>query len=409
MNKSAVIAAVIILGAGGVAIWMKGDSSSSSAPKLPVQSAMDFTKDVISKKKEDDQKAVVEQAQSEGSHPEPSKTGPWPVAKTGELTYHFGRMEVGAEDGRHSFTIRNEGEAELQLQTGKATCQCTSFSLTKNKLAPGEETQLVVVWQLKTKNEMFRHGGPVYTNDPENPTLDFSVEGIVDAPFEILPDSEWNIGNVFPDKPARMQATVASKVHPQFHIEMLEASSEFVKFEIVPLTEIVKVRDSWSSGYTVNVEVSNEIPPGPFECTVKLKFDLKEHVSEITLRGRKQGNIRFLPTPGTTFDPTTMVLKMGTFQAQTGNSKKIMLVVNQEGMTEPLKITSQKVVPAFLNVSLEPAGEAVGNSRRYFLTVEYPPGRPRASFGPKSPARVTLETNHPKGEGIGFEIYLATN
>ena len=75
--------------------------------------------------------------------PAVSESGPWPKLSFDETTFPFGRMAVKAENS-HSFVIRNEGEADLVMTTGKATCKCTTFSVEKDVLKPGEETKLVI-------------------------------------------------------------------------------------------------------------------------------------------------------------------------------------------------------------------------------------------------------------------------
>ncbi len=120
--------------------------------------------------------------------PQISETGPWPKAEVPDLNHHFGRMQLHSTGGHHEFVIRNKGEAILELVAGKATCQCTKFTVRKDKLAPGEETIVDIDWKAETKTPAFSHGGPVFTNDPKMPKIDFVVEGIIDAAIDVFPN-----------------------------------------------------------------------------------------------------------------------------------------------------------------------------------------------------------------------------
>jgi hypothetical protein len=62
----------------------------------------------------------------EENYPVPSATGPWPKAVVMGPVFMFGTMRVG-DDKSHDFVIKNEGDADLILKTGKTTCKCTRF------------------------------------------------------------------------------------------------------------------------------------------------------------------------------------------------------------------------------------------------------------------------------------------
>lgn len=408
MTKSLSVALFVVLTLAGMAAIVVYRGPAQDKDKLPWGAAAAAGSDAWKDGREKNAAAEVS-VQSDSERPAASSSGPWPVATAEKMVFNFGRMQVGQKPGEHRFLIRNDGEADLELVAGKATCQCTSFRVEKPKLAPGEETYAVLTWKLESRNSMFRHGGPVYTNDPKNTTLDFAVEGVVDVAVEFLPSSEWNVGSVYRDRPGKMEATIGSRVHEKFEIKSLTASSKWVHFDVVPLSAEALQKEQFLSGYNVTIEVSSEIPGGTFEDKAVIVLDICEPIFQIPIVARKMGTIRCLPTPGTLFDPETMLLKLGSFSAAQGRSGKIMLVVNQEGLNEPLSITSAEAVPSFLGYKLEPTGDPVGQTRRYFLTVEVPPGRPRVQHTMANLAQLKLNTNHPAGEVIVLDMLFSTN
>ncbi len=397
MVAAAVVAAAI-LSSGG-----KSDANaySLSASRAPGTSPAAALRTAGSAAKHDPQPEV--------KRPVVKKSGPLPVAEVRELVYGFGRMQVGTKDGEHTFIIRNGGEADLELTAGKATCQCTTFSVERETVPPGEESRVFIRWQAKRKDLMFRHGGDVYTNDPKNPTLNFAVEGAIDEATELLPSTDWDAGIVYRDRPTSFKAFVGSRVFEKFAIESIGAESEFVTIEVQPYEKNPLSSDTWLCGYHILVHVSADIPLGSFSDVVTIKLDCLERELVIPLKARKNGEIRYLPTPGTTFLPDQMLLRLGIFPAAQGASGRIMMIVNHDHLNEPLQLTEIEAKPSWLKASLEPAGSATGVTRRYTLTVEVPPGRPREQHGEDNFATLVMKTNHPTGESIHLDVFFSSN
>ena len=131
--------------------------------------------------------ATVPRKRPTGDFPVASKEGPWPKVVASDLTFSFGRMQVKTTKS-HSFTIRNEGEADLQLTAGTTTCKCTQFDFDPSEEAdvksevvkPGESVELIMSWKAGDHADRgFRHGGDIHTNDPKRPLINYTVEGAI--------------------------------------------------------------------------------------------------------------------------------------------------------------------------------------------------------------------------------------
>ena len=157
------------------------------------------------------------------------------------------------------------------------------------------------------------------------------------------------------------------------------------------------------------MDVSADIPLGAFSDVVTIKLDCLDRELVIPLKARKNGEIRYLPTPGTTFLPDQMLLRLGIFPASQGASGKILMIVNHDHLNEPLQLTEIAAKPSLLKVSLDPTGPATGVTRRYTLTVEVPPGRPRAQHPEGDFATLVMKTNHPTGESIHLDVFFSSN
>lgn len=366
-----------------------------------------------------DEQAIVTQFKQPGEAsemPVPSPNGPWPTAEAAELVFSFGRMPIRSTNS-HTFTIRNTGEADLQLKAGTTTCKCTTFGFgadPKNAaktavVAPGESVSLLMNWKTgDAADRAFRHGGEVHTNDPKTPLIKLAVEGAVEIPFEVMPQYFWDFGAVYED-PVQFAAGIGSRLHDSFEIKTINSPSGLVTVAVQPMAAEELGRDHFSSGFSLAATVSASIPPGLFQEDLEIHTSMAETPIRITVRARKYGALRIQPLAGTTFNPDTMSLQLGSFKAAEGREAKVLLIVDEKEMQEPFKVEVAESDPTFLKVELQPVGEPSGTVHRYILTFKIPPGRPVVQKTENNPGRIRLSTNHPSGDGLSLGLLLYSN
>jgi hypothetical protein len=322
-------------------------------------------------------------------------------------------MEVG-QDQHHIFELKNAGDADLVMTAGDTTCKCTTFgfgrdpetAVRKTTLKPGESMSVVIKWKSgEDANRSFRHGGSVYTNDPNTTEIPFAVEGAIEMSYELLPQI-WNVGNVFSDGPAKIQCSIASKIHAQFEIESAAGKSGKVKVDWVPMDVGLRAREGYLMGWTFNVEVSPEIPVGLFEDQIEIRIKGRPNPLTARLNARRHGLIRLQPIAGTSYDADKVILQMGSFSPRDGRECRMLLTVDEKDMTEPLQITDKKAEPSFVSAAIEPFGNPTGTVHRYLLKISVPPGRPQSHKTTTNPGFVELTTNHPTGESIKFGLLM---
>lgn len=349
-------------------------------------------------------------------YPVPSATGPWPKAVVLAPVFMFGTMRVG-EDNSHDFVVTNEGDADLLLKTGKTTCKCTRFGFgaveeTAKKDAvvkPGESITLTMNWNGgKVADRGFRHGGDLFTNDPENKTIKLAVEGAVEMPYDIQP-GVWAVGNVYDAQPTKLRATIGSKLFSSLEIESLTSPSGLVKLTSGSFTPEDRATGGFLSGVSVNVEVSPKIPAGLFSEEVVIKLVQESEPLTVLVTARKQGVIRLQPMAGTMYDADRMQLRLGSFPASEGREATMLMVLDEKDMSEPLKITQIKADPAFVTASMSPIGEPSGTVHRYMLKIIVPPGRPHVQRTESKPGEVAISTNHSSGETLNLSLLLYSN
>ena len=336
-----------------------------------------------------------------------SKTGPWPKIVFDETTYSFGRMAVDSHN-EHTFIIRNEGEADLIMKEGKTTCKCTKFAVESKVLKPGEQTKLVIDWKAgNAPDRAFRHGGPVYTNDPKNTEVNFVVEGAIDMPVELLPNL-WSVGNMNLDKTGTLRAAIASRLTDQWEVESVESPSGKVTVKVSPMSVEEIASEKWAKGFQFDVEIAADIPVGKFQEDIKINLRGVDQVPFVTakLTARKYGNFILQPLEGAMFLPDKMVLHLGQFPSSEGRHVKLLLIVNEKDMTDPFQITDIEADPPFLKASIEPLGNSTGSVHRYAVEISVPPGRPHVQKTEFKSGHITIHTNHPSKEAIHAEVLM---
>lgn len=405
MNKIVIFLGIVL----GISVSLYFLTRQKPEPTFAdiLKSSAETRKAVASKKKQPDVSSDL---------PVPSVTGPWPKAVVDEPTFVFGRMAVKS-DNSHVFKIRNEGEAELKLKAGNTTCKCTTFGFGTTKedaksvatIKPGEEISLVMNWHAgEVPDRAFRHGGDIHTNDPKNPVLKVAVQGAIEQKYEVMPTGQWDVGNIY-EEPGTMKVAIGSKIHPSFQIQSVESASGFVTARIEPMTEAELGSEQLLSGFALHLEVSPKIPSGFFEEELRIITSTDPEPLRATVIARKHGAIRLQQLSGAILDPKTLILQLGSFPANTGREAKLLVIVDEKGMTEPFAIKSIDADPSFVTATLEPAGTPSGTVRRYFLNIKVPPGRPHAQRTDTNPGHLKILTNHPSGDGISVGLKLYSN
>ncbi len=102
------------------------------------------------------------------------------------IDHDFGEMEAGSEQ-THTFTITNEGDADLVIQDVKTSCGCTVATPDDKTIEPGESTELPATLKVPQRSGPTRKTITISSNDPERPMLKLSVGGTTIVKVEVQP------------------------------------------------------------------------------------------------------------------------------------------------------------------------------------------------------------------------------
>jgi hypothetical protein len=115
--------------------------------------------------------------------------GPQPKIELPEKAFDFGYSPEGFFLV-HPFKIRNDGEAELVIERVRTTCGCTSAPLAKTNLDPGEETEVMVIFNSRRYKHRTSKGTIITSNDLLNKSVRVTFSANMDStglPFWIEP------------------------------------------------------------------------------------------------------------------------------------------------------------------------------------------------------------------------------
>lgn len=103
-----------------------------------------------------------------------------------ETTYNFGEV-VNTKTIKHTFILRNEGDALLEVSRVSPGCGCTTAEISTKDIAPGEKATLDARFDLHGRKGRQKIDIRVMSNAPEQPILTLFLKGTAVAEVEIKP------------------------------------------------------------------------------------------------------------------------------------------------------------------------------------------------------------------------------
>jgi hypothetical protein len=332
-------------------------------------------------------------------------TGPGPHAKAevDEKIYSFGEMLVG-EKQSYDFIVRNVGKAPLKLAKGKSTCKCTIPSIKDEAIPPGGEVKIHLEWEPKHMDFNFRQMATVWTNDPDNPSLELGVEGRVTPEGFTNPEGSINLGEVKQNEARTVTGTIIARKRADLAIESIEGTGGII-VEHAPMEESALKEYGAASGFTVTMTVPASTVIGPIRESVTARTNLAS-LKEVTwqLHGARPGPVKIV---GQSWYAAKQLVTLGRFSAAEGTSRKLSLFAEKED--ELLQLTGvESDGPIQVRIEHDPTF-ANADRERYWLWIEFPQGAAPGRRMPENPLPVTLSTSRPSAGRIVINVsYEAT-
>ena len=328
--------------------------------------------------------------------------GPLPKPVLAQDLFDFGVMEVG-EEREQLFSIRNEGDALLELSEGAKSCKCTAVIIAKPKLEPGEQSEVILRWRVEQPSAMFSQYAHVHTNDMRNPEIRLTVKGKVEGLLKLEPSTRWDVEALQEDKPTEFTGRVLSSILDSFEISSFTSSSPHITAEAIPLTAEELTKAQAKSGYKLLARITPAFDVGPINETLTIHTTARDGVVlKVDIVGRRVGPFYIV---GPYWSSENLALRLGTFPARKGMTVKLSMFVYGD---EKLEFTSVKSDPDTIRVTLAPNPESGDKNQRYSLTFEIPPGARPDVRNSNRPATVEIKTNTPKIGTIQLRLFYAS-
>ena len=140
-------------------------------------------------------------------------------------TYNFGEM-VNIKTVKHTFILRNEGDAPLVISNVRASCGCTTANISNKTIAPGEEVTLDAQLALQGYKGDVKKNITVMSNDPERPQLILYLEGTAIEDIKIEPNNV-SFGYIAEKATATKTVDITAAKNSPLQITKIEADSNY--------------------------------------------------------------------------------------------------------------------------------------------------------------------------------------
>ena len=221
---------------------------------------------------------------------------PRPVIEVSDLKHDFGTIEPD-QVLEHTFTIRNAGDAMLEIEGLRTSCGCLTLEASSLEVPPQGCADLVA--ELDPQH----YGGPspnisayVYTNDPERELTAFSVSAEITPEFVVEPE-RIDFGTIAKGVGGGRTLRLRQTWREPIKIASLETSSD----SIAAFYSEVTGSDESGSGapkaeYEVEVRIEPDAPGGRLAGSVALHTNIKRRpVVTIPVVALVQGGVSIVP------------------------------------------------------------------------------------------------------------------
>jgi Protein of unknown function (DUF1573) len=180
-------------------------------------------------------------------------------------TYDFGTVKQGAKVA-HCFDVRNEGKALLTI-TGMHLPAPEVIGRAPTSIAPGQAGQVCVDLDTSSMSRRIHTWVVIVSNDPIVPKLPLYINGMVNAPIDLLPYGTV-FASLFNGESAQRGVIVVNNQKIPLKILGLETQGQHFKASL-------KTRKP-NQIYEVTIDIPPTVPPGRYREFAYLKTNSPE-------------------------------------------------------------------------------------------------------------------------------------
>jgi hypothetical protein len=243
----------------------------------------------------------------------------------------LGEVEPGTTQ-KLEWTLRNDGDAPLLIESITPTCYCTTGKADDKQLAPKASTKIRVTVDPSDFVGKINKGVEVATNDPATPRQILDVDLTVRPGIAVVPP-ELDFGSVAAAGSDEKKVDLKAAKERPFQVKSATSDAPW----IVIVTEPLQIEER--AGTRLFIKVKPGVPPGPFATKVVVETnDTGRPKIEIPIRGTGAG--------GLVVEPAKLV-----FDAASSGQEVGSLVVRGD---KGLKVTGVKSSTPSLEAAVVP-------------------------------------------------------
>jgi hypothetical protein len=214
-------------------------------------------------------------------------TGPAPKIQFNTTVYDFGSTSA-VQQLAGKFIISNTGSGTLEIKKPQPSCGCTVPALTKDKLAPGESTELTFTLNVSTPRGHLEKHITVPSNDPTQPTANLTLKADIVPTFDVTPPNV-NLGNIHQGQTTSVVVQVKRLDSKPFGLVKAEASLKNIRPKLGPV-------DSSNAVAQLTIEIEADGSPRPLNDTVRVfGADATVPAFTVPILGRIVGDVTASP------------------------------------------------------------------------------------------------------------------
>lgn len=304
----------------------------------------------------------------------PSPSGPKAVVE--EAVADLGTIPKG-HPAIHDFTIRNAGDAPLEITKVVPGCGCTVATF-DHTIAPGQTGKIHAEMDTSDFNGGVARGITVFTNDPDHPRLELTLKVVVKPQMVAFPGYARYIVVHGEDKEGVIPQYVWAEDGKDFHITKIDSPSPYLTTSFRrPSEEELRPEGKGKKQWLVTLDFDyNRAPVGALRGYVVVHTD---HAGNDEVKIPLSGFVR----PTVALNPPTVDL--GTVADDKPVKTGIIL---QQFLADPMKLTDPETDIPGIEVQIKP----IEAGRKFEVLFTAGPGVPKGVFQGK----VRIHTDSPK-------------
>ncbi len=181
---------------------------------------------------------VNQNPQEKPADPAAAPTGEQPRAVVvGADSFDFGTTWAGDPLSlNHTFVIKNEGTAALEILSVKPACGCTAAGKTPTRIEPGQSGDFPFTLNSTKLHGVYSKSIAITTNDPAKPKIDLKLTGTCKAFIEVTPMGAF-FPKLFGDEPAQMTLKIVNNTEEPLKLTMPPARDKAMfTYELIETT-----------------------------------------------------------------------------------------------------------------------------------------------------------------------------